>query len=377
MHVRENGHLSTVAFVCDDLMAGGWTSLASLILNLDPSRFRPYAICLFGKGANAEVLEERGIKVYCLNLCKMNLPVKLAEMIRILRRERTGIIHTNLHYSDVLGHTAAMLAGVRTRIIHLHSIKEKTGFEVRAWKRRLISRADIIVSVSDATTKYFNECHPGAETKIRKIPNGIDICEFRRRYDGSRLARTDLGVPADAFVSITVANFKWQKGYKYLVDAASMLPDPQVHFVVVGYGSGRREVEELAARKGLAERFHFLGLRTDVPELMKAADIFVLPSVVEPFGICILEAFAAGLPVVATAVDGIAETAEDMKTAVLVPPADPAKLADAIRRLKADTPLRSRLSAAASERVKDFDIAKIKARFEDAYAEACRKNAIR
>lgn len=358
-----------VAFICDDLMVGGWTSIVSTILNFKKNGMHPFAVCLFGKGYNAEILENAGVKVYFIGLNKKNAIYKFFELVSILRNERADIVHTNLHYSDIFGLSAAMFAGVGKRVVHIHSIMEKSRFELNFLKSFLLSRASVVVCVSDATADNFRKDYPSVKTEIRTIPNGIDICEFRRRFTESKYRKSDFGIPDDSFLVLTVANFKWQKGYQHLVAAAEQMDDPAVKFVIAGYGPEERKIRQMIKGKGLERKIVLLGMRTDVPELMKIADVFLLPSLVEPFGICIIEAFTCGVPVIATKVDGIRETASDMENAFLVDPGKPLQICDAIKKMVSRPDLREKIRLSALKRVNDFSIDIIGNRLKALYEE--------
>ncbi len=140
---------------------------------------------------------------------------------------------------------------------------------------------------------------------------------------------------------LTTARLDAQKGLTYLLDAAALLPDPM--FAVVGDGPERAALEAQVAALGLRDRVRFLGYRSDVPELLAACDVFVLPSLYEGLPLALLEAMASGVPVVATAIGGVDEAVQDGVSALLVPPADARALGVAIRTLLDDPGLARQL----------------------------------
>src|SRR5262249_5244968 len=143
--------------------------------------------------------------------------------------------------------------------------------------------------------------------------------------------RERLGAGPERPVVLTLGRLDAQKGYPVLLEAAAQLPDAD--FAVAGEGPERDVLEDLAGRLGIADRVHFLGHRTDVPELLAAADVFALPSLYEGSSLAVLEAMAARRAVVSSAVGGTEELIEDGESGLLVPPGDAAALAGAIRRL--------------------------------------------
>lgn len=170
--------------------------------------------------------------------------------------------------------------------------------------------------------------------------------------------RRGLDIPTDAVVAITVANLRREKDYPNLLRAAheALARHPSLYVLAVGQGPLGDEVRALHQELGLGDRVQLLGYRTDVRDLLAAADLFVLGSAFEGLPVSIMEAMSAGLPVVATAVGGVPEAVEDGVTGLLVPPRDAAALADALVSLADDVSTRTLMGAAAGERSTVFDI---------------------
>ncbi len=165
-----------------------------------------------------------------------------------------------------------------------------------------------------------------------------------------------------------MARLDKQKDHASLLEAARLVPDAV--FVLVGDGPLREELEDRATRLGVEERVLFLGWREDIPEVLACADLFVLPSLYEGLPLALLEAMAAGLPIVATAIGGTSEAVVDGVTGLLVPPGEPRSLAAAIRRALDDEGLARRLGAASRERVRrEFSAAAMARRTVSIYEE--------
>ena len=188
--------------------------------------------------------------------------------------------------------------------------------------------------------------------RLRVVHNAVDVDRFAAPVDAARRRALRVALGADALgasehggapVVLAVARLEAQKALDVLVDAAALLPGVVV--AVAGEGEERVALEARARRRGVADRVRFLGHRDDVPALLAAADVFALPSRHEGFPLAVLEAFAAGMPVVATAVEGTLEAVADGVTGLLVPPGDPAALAAAVRRVLDDRVLAERLAA--------------------------------
>jgi len=170
--------------------------------------------------------------------------------------------------------------------------------------------------------------------------------------------RADLGISSEAVVGLTVANFRREKDYPNLMGAARIALDaePRLVLLAVGQGPLRDEVHALHERLGLGDRFKLLGYRGDVPRLLGAADFFLLGSAHEGMPVAVMEALAAGVPVVATAVGGIPDAVESGVQGLVVPPHDSGALADAIVRMTREDALREDMGIAARERSSIFDI---------------------
>ena len=183
--------------------------------------------------------------------------------------------------------------------------------------------------------------------------------------------RRDLGLPDDAVVALTVANLRREKDYPNLLRAAqlALAQEPRLHVLAVGQGQLEAEVAALHRELGLGDRCRLLGYRTDVKDLMAAADVFVLASAFEGLPVSIMEAMVSGLPVVATAVGGVPEAVVDGETGLLVPPRDASALAAALLRLARDPDLRAAMATKARVRGEVFDIRTAVEAQETAYAE--------
>ena len=186
------------------------------------------------------------------------------------------------------------------------------------------------------------------------MANGVDVAAIDAARPGN-LVRRELGLPEGVPVIGLVGRLDhWGKGHKELLEAmAPLMARHPVHALIVGGGRRMDEVRSLAAGLGLAGAVHFLGPRPDVPDLLNAMDIFVLPSYSEGLSLALLEAMAAGMPVIATAVGGTPEVVTDGDNGLLIPPRDAAALAEALERLLADPAWAQRLGANARAHVRE------------------------
>jgi glycosyltransferase involved in cell wall biosynthesis len=189
----------------------------------------------------------------------------------------------------------------------------------------------------------------GRADRFAVVPSGIDLAQFREA--GARVRRKPAGFdcPPDAIVIGSIGWLTPVKGHRVLLEAAASLRRqwPRLHVVIVGGGPLRDDLERMARRRGIAETVRFLGARTDVSDCLAGMDIYVQPSLNEGMGRALIEAMAAGRPVVASRVGGIPAVVEDRKTGLLVPPNDPEALARALDELLRKPDWAKELGAAA------------------------------
>jgi len=270
----------------------------------------------------------------------------LMRLTAFLSRSEYSIVHTHTSKPGIVGTLAARLAGIPAVIhtVHLLPFHEETGRIATAayvGVERLAARwCDRIVTVSDFQRDWALRAGIGRPEKIVSIPNGVPTQRAQPRRSRAEV-RAELGV-GDAFMMLSTGRLAEQKGLEHLIRAAGLLRQdlPTAKIFLAGDGPLELELSRLVSDLGLEDMVALLGLRSDVGDLLAASDLVVLPSLWEGLSISLLEAMAAGKPVVTTTVGGNREVTNDGETAVLVPPKDPASLAAAIRALVAD---RSRL----------------------------------
>jgi glycosyltransferase involved in cell wall biosynthesis len=215
------------------------------------------------------------------------------------------------------------------------------------------------------------ERHVPAE-RVRLIWNGAPLDEFAPQGARRRAAvRRELGLPDDAPVFGSIGRLNEQKGHRYLLDAAARVfaSAPDARLVIAGDGDQEPALRAQAQALGIAPRVVFAGHRTDVPALLEGLDVFCISSTYEGTPLTLFEAMAAGKAIVSTAVDGCREVLEDGVTGRLVPPRDPAALAEAIGALLADPARRNALAGMARQASARYDIRSCVAQMEQLYDE--------
>lgn len=282
----------------------------------------------------------------------------LWDLYRLMRRGY-DVVHTHTSKAGVLGRIAARLAGVPVVVHTPHGhVYHGYGGRVRSrlfvWVERLLARwTDVLVALTESERREHLAEKVGRAEQWCVIPSGVEIERYRKP---TPLRRSDLGLPEASFVVGCVARLVPVKGIEDAITATAQLVDltPPVHLVLVGDGPQRGALQKLAGQLGVRERVHFLGLRRDVPDLLPVFDILVLPSRNEGMGRVLVEAQAAGVPVVATRVGGVPDLVSEGQTGRLVPPGDPAALAAAIRSLAEDRAALTQMRDAARAHVAEY-----------------------
>ena len=262
------------------------------------------------------------------------------------------MIETFTYDSNVLALPLAWLAGVPARIATHHGIIENFPAWIEKLHTWLVNAgiASVLVSVSGKTLEQA--IHAGIRPECNTvIPNGI-LPVIIRSADRSEIRR-EIGLENGGPMLLSVGRLVYQKGHEYLVHAMPQVLRryPRAKAVICGEGALRPDLERQIGELGLQSSVKLLGNRNDVGPFLASADLFVLPSRWEGLPVALLEAMGAGLPVVATRVEGVDEVVEDERQGLLVPPEDSDALASALLQLIGDPQLRSRMGEAARRRI--------------------------
>jgi len=288
-------------------------------------------------------------------------------LVRFIKRGGYAVVHTNSSKAGILGRWAAFLAGTPVIVHTVHG----WGHHDRQYP--LVRRSYILLErVTQRITDKLIVVSPrniekgladgiGTPEKYITIRSGIELDRFRRPSRSREDVRAELGIPVDSAVVGTVTRLSPQKAPLDFLDAAAHVAaqQPNVHFVIVGDGPLRADVEAQVVTLKLTERIHLTGLRRDVPDLLHSFDIFALSSLWEGLPRVLPQAMAAGLPIVATAVDGNAEAVTDGINGLLTPPGDPQAMAAALLRLLNDPFLRRKMGEAGRTRAEEFSARKM------------------
>src|SRR5207247_1768501 len=314
------------------LPGGSEISVLRLISVLDPGRYQVRVAWLRGEPVLENEFRAAGADVVPMGMRAKLDPACFLRLVRYVARERIDIVHTHMDVADFYGALAGRLGGARCVVATKHAPDEFR--PRRTWKRYpflLLERLsyqmdDAVIVVSEGLRFFFETVERLPRRKMIVIGHGVDATA---RPATREEARRSLGLPQQGPLIGAVGRLSPEKGQNVLLQAlpSVLAAFPQAACVLAGEGPARAALEAEARRLGIGDRVVFLGLRRDVPMVLAALDLFVQPSIYEGFGLSLLEAMAAGLPVVASRVGGIPELIEDGRTGLLVPPQDSMALA--------------------------------------------------
>lgn len=286
------------------------------------------------EGPHASSLREAGARVWRIAKTPGFDPKLALRISELLIREQIELVHTHNPQPLIYGAPAARLA--RARAVHT-----KHGANPDTVRRRLLRRAagrfvDAYVAVSEATALIARAERECAPDKLHVIANGIDLTRFASTKTRRSELRRELGIAPDAWVMGTVGRLAPEKDQCNMIRAALPLLRRGCHLLIAGGGPEREALVDLCTRLSCSHRVHLLGQRDDIPDILGALDVFVLSSRTEGLPLVIPEAMASGLPVVSTAVGGIASVVSHDKTGLLTPPGDIEQLMRALARVSQD-----------------------------------------
>lgn len=353
-----------VMHIISDLnIGGGQAVVRTLVVELARQGVRA-VVCTFQDGPLRAEIEQAGIPVEILpdrRADVLALPRFMADMRRILRQlsaliKRYDVQIAQTHLLGSLDFLVLMLRWTNPGVTVFwtfhsanfmlrqeHLARHRWLLGPKRFLHRLLYRlaacwvggfVAVSEQVGDALLQTFG---PGIRSKIHVLPNGVDTERYGVTVDRVAVRRA-LGLPPDSRVLIQVGTLKPVKGHTYTLAALAALAEryPDLHALFVGDGELRADLEAQAAVLGLTERVHFLGNRSDVPALLAASDLFVLPSLWEGLSMALLEAMAAGLPVVVSAVSGAVQVVIPNETGYLFPPGDVPAMVEAIEKVLSD-----------------------------------------
>ncbi len=360
--------MARILFVSTSTTIGGAEKTLHTLATRLESKLHQVAgvVSLKPEGEYARRLKTSGFHVESLGLDRTPRLCDASRLAAVIDRERPDIVHGFMYQAIQLCRLAKTKTPIPFKLISSPRVHYRTrSFFSLLVDRALKNRDDLLIAECSSSRDFLINNLGYAPEKVRTIRNGVDL-------PGEPVSEADRHKkrvnPADLFVA-AVGRLDKQKGFATLIEAMAKLKTSNLRCVILGDGPERARLEALVRKHELDERVQLPGERGDIASRLSACDIYCLPSLWEGLPNALLEAMALGLPVIASAVDGVPEAVEDGKTGVLVPPSDPAALAKALERLAADPALRASLGAAARASVDTrFTVRRMIDEYQDAYS---------
>lgn len=374
-------------------VGGGQSNLLRQLRHMDPERASHRLVTLSSAGDMGAAFEEAGVPVTRVRYRGVrDLPVATVRLVSVIRRERVDVVQTNSRKDRLPGHLAALLTRrpVVTMLRSGHSAhRYESEDQGLGWRMRVRRRVEMwldrrtiahVAAVSEDVEQEWRDCADNrgiADGHVTVVYPGVEPAQLQLAAEAPQPEElcAELGVPPGSPVLLNVARMVPDKRQTLLVPFMQRVLErfPHVHMLVAGDGPLRPEVDEAVRRAGLEPSIHVLGMRHDVPRLLARCDVFVFPSLREPFGNAPLEALAAGRPVIGFVPSALSEMVQDGRSGLLVPDGDVEALADAAGTLLGDPELaRSMGDWARRDVAERFDVRRIARSMTEIYESVVR-----
>lgn len=320
--------------VSHDLAIGGLQQVVvSLCRSIDQAKYEVSVLCLRDLGPLTEEIESLNINVRLLPQKEGKTDyLSFLKVAKIIKEEKPHILHTHNTQPLIDGTLGALLSGWRPKIIHTDHAREFPDKKRYMFAEWLVSHLVYkVVGVSDKTTQNLHTYEKIPWKKLVTIQNGIDQSKFEQPIDRKR-KKKELGVPEESPIIGVISRIEKVKGISYLLQAMPRIVQEfqALKLLIVGDGSERENLQIKSRQLGIQENVFFTGIRNDVHELLQILDIYVLPSISEGLPMGLLEAMAAGCPVIASNVGGIPGVVGYEGNAILVHPGQPTEIASSV-----------------------------------------------
>ncbi|MEU8135394.1 glycosyltransferase family 4 protein [Streptodolium elevatio] len=347
-----------VLLAVDDLRIGGaQDQVVGLAVALAERGHRVVLACTEGGGRSAERLARAGVPVVVLGRRHVAKRLSVSFAVRIARMARAGgfdVVHAHVHAASMAAALGGPLVGVPV-VVTEHSMASWRGRIACAYSRLLYRRCALVLAVSPQIRNRLCTSDRVLRGRVRVVGTALFGSARAAAPGPERTPECTSGRPGGPVVGV-VARLRPEKGVEFFVRAASLVADahPDVTFSVVGDGDQRHRLEGLAAGLGLGGRMRFHGERADGARAVAAADVLCVPSLTEGAPLVVLEAMAAGVPVIASAVGAVPDQLDGGRAGILVPPGDVSALAEALDGLLADGCERARLGRSGHRRLREL-----------------------
>lgn len=328
--------------------------------------------------------EKYGIKIYQIDFERNPLHPKnliaFKQLIELMKKEKFDIVHCNTPVGGVYGRIAAKICGIKKVIYQAHGFHFYKGASKLNWlvyypiEKILAHLTDALITINFEDYDISKKFKLRNKGKSYYVPGvGFDIESSKKINVSNTKIREKLGMSIDDIVCISAGELNNNKNNIIILEALNLLKNSKVHYLLCGVGNLKEKLVQYSLENNLEKNVHFLGYRDDVKELLKASDIFIMPSFREGLSRSIMEAMASGLPCVVSNIRGNKDLIENEKGGFLINPTDIEEFSKKIDLLVNDSELREKMKNYNLERIKSFDIKIIEKELEKIYKEILKK----
>lgn len=319
-----------------------------------------------------------GIKLVHIDLVRSPYSPKnikaYRQLVAFVKKEGIDYIHCNTPVGGLLGRLAGQKCKVKKVIYQAHGFHFYDGAPKKNWliyypiEKWLAGKTDAIITINKEDferAKFFKLKNDG---KVYYVPGvGMDLSQYDLPENTRECKRSELGLKDSDIALISMGDLINRKNYPVAIEAVAKCQNPNLHYYICGKGPEEERLKKLAEEMGIREQVHFLGFRSDIKELLKAADIFLFTSKQEGLARSLMEAMASGLPCVASRIRGNTDLVKSGFNGVLCSTKDSHEFSDAICNLVRDCSTRQEMSVQNKELIKDYDVVKVKKEMHNIY----------
>lgn len=370
--------MKKILFYTDTPIHGGAERhMILLAKNLPKEKYSVQLACSNYKQLNAWCKEwmNSGFKVHRLNVAHKHDPRHHFQLKKLFNELEPHLVHLHLWNPGACRYAFSAIDTEKTKIVTTeHDPFPISGLK-KSIKKKAIKKTTHTITVSDANKQLMLKLYPELKGKISTVHNGIDLEKFEQSIITLSTQAKDkirsqiFKAEHDNFIILTIAELHPRKGLTYLIEAFKQIEskEPKTKLVIIGEGPQRPTLEKLIKKLELSGKVILAGQQEEIPQILKSANLFVLPSVKEAFGLVLLEAMAAQLPIIASEVGGIPEIVQNHKSGELVPPQDYNALAQKVIDVMTNNALMQKLAYMGHHRVKEFDVSQMIRKTENVY----------
>ena len=363
--------MARILFVSTSTTVGGAEkTLFALATLLDHRRFQVSGVVsLKPEGHYARRLAEQGVRTETLGLTRAPRPSDAKRLAEIFERERPDVVHAVMYQAIQLARMAKKRSSWPFKLVASPRVNYRSrSLMTLLVDRWLKDRDDLLIAECEASRRFLLRRLGYKPAKVITIRNGVDLAGWPPSKIDRQKKRMELRLGAADVLVGAIGRLDRQKGFSTLIEAMARLKSAPLRCVILGDGPEHARLQALIRRHHLERTTWLLGEKGDIPSWLSAFDLYCLPSLWEGLPNSLLEAMALGLPVAASAVDGVPEAVTSGKDGILVPPAKPAALASALKMLCDDPAQRASFGAAAKATVSErFTLRRMIAEYERAY----------